>query len=441
LETEEMPTDGTIAPESEKEIAIQRSELMQDIVSSRPDWAVRHGNLAFLLVFILIVVATWFIQYPDVIKTKATLTSINAPKPVISTIGGKLIKLNIIESQTVNKGQILGFIESTAIHQDVLKLSCEIDTLQMLLDKGRSEDIRSHFNRSTPALGELQVDYQLFSQAFLAFNNYLSGGFYLTKKKLLWQDRDNLLQLHQNLIEQRQMQEQDLSLTQKTFEANESLKNDKVISDFDYRLEQSKLIGKKLTLPQIRSEIISNESRQTEKEKEIIELENIIDQQKAIFQQSLNTFKTRVDDWIKKYTLIAPVSGKVAFASFIQENQQLLVNQTLCFVNPQNSTYFAEIPIPQTNFGKVHIGQQVLLKFQSYPFQEYGAVIGQIEFISHIPAENGYLAKIIFTNGLETTYHKHIQYRDGLTAEAEVITENMRLLERFYYSIIKQIKT
>jgi HlyD family secretion protein len=80
------------------------------------------------------------------------------------------------------------------------------------------------------------------------------------------------------------------------------------------------------------------------------------------------------------------------------------------------------------------------LKFQSYPFQEYGSVQGRIEFISHIPDEKGYLAKVSFTNGLTTTYKKKIQYRDGLTASAEVITQDMRLLDRLYYSIWSQLK-
>jgi multidrug efflux pump subunit AcrA (membrane-fusion protein) len=416
-----------------------RSEKVQEIVSDKPGFLVKWGNLFFLLILILLVMATWFIKYPDVIQASAKLTSINAPKPVISLVGGKLVKLSITENQSATKGQILGYIESTANHEEVLQLASTIDTIQMFLVNNKADQIKKYFNGVTTSLGELQTSYQVFSQAFLSFNNYLTDGFYIKKKAMLLRDKNNLARLYKNLDEQRQLQEQDLTLIQKTFDANESLKKDKVISDFDYRIEQSKLINKKLTLPQIRSTIISNESQQNEKEKEIIELENTINQQKLIFQQSLSTFKSQLDEWKKKYTLIAPISGKVAFASFVQENQQLQTNQIICFINPENSQYFAEIVIPQANFGKVAIGQQVLFKFQSYPFQEYGSVIGKIEFISHIPDEKGYLAKVNFTNGLTTTYKKQVQYRDGLLANAEVITQNMRLLERFYYTILKQV--
>jgi hypothetical protein len=130
----------------------------------------------------------------------------------------------------------------------------------------------------------------------------------------------------------------------------------------------------------------------------------------------------------------------VVFASFIQENQQVQANQIICFVNPENSQFFAEIIIPQSNFGKVKIGQAVLLKFDSYPFQEFGFVSGKIDFISRIPIGDGYLAKVSMNNGLQTSYNKQIQYRDGLIARSEIITDDLRLLERFYYNFLKQIE-
>ena len=85
------------------------------------------------------------------------------------------------------------------------------------------------------------------------------------------------------------------------------------------------------------------------------------------------------------------------------------------------------------------MGEQVLLKFASYPFQEYGAVKGKIAFISHITTDSGYLAKVVLTDGLNTNYKKQIQYRDGLVAQGEIITKDLRLLQRFYYGIVKQV--
>ncbi len=308
------------------------------------------------------------------------------------------------------------------------------------MENNQSELISQYFINPFTQLGELQTAYQTYVQGFLTFKNYLANGFYLHKKTMLSVDLNNLRRLNSNLFDQKKLNEQDLILSEKTFEANQSLKEDSVISALDYRNEESKLINKKMTLPQITNFIINNESQQNEKMKEIAELENTIGQQKAIFQQALNTFRSQVEEWKKKYLLISPIRGKVAFATFIQENQQLQVNQTICFINPENSEYYAQVIIPQSNFGKVKIGQKVLLKLSAYPFEEFGNINGKIDFISNISTDTGYIARVILPDGLTTNYKKQIQFREGLTAQGEIITSDLRLLQRIYYNIIKQVK-
>ncbi len=415
----------------------QRSEMVQEIVSNKPDFLVKYGIVFFLITIILLIAACWFIQYPDVVNTKAKLTTINAPKAVITKTSGKLIKLFAKEGEQAKQGEVLGYMESVASYEEVILLSKNVDTATILFNNNNLQIALSFFQNNYTNLGELQQNYQAFSAAYQSFKNYLNNGFYIRKKGMLFIDLSYLKKLHNNLINQKGLNTEDLALQQKTFEANQALKDEKVISEFDYRNETSKLINKKLSLPQINSAIVSNEAQQNEKLKEIAELDNTIAQQRAIFNQSLNTFKSQIDEWKLKYLLIAPASGKIAFATFLQENQQLKTNQIICFVNPENMQYYVEVYIPQTNFGKIQKGQDVLLKFPSYPFQEYGSVKGKIDFISNIGTDSGYIAKVNLSQGLLTNYNKQVQYRDGLQAQGEIITKDMRLLERFYYNIIK----
>jgi HlyD family secretion protein len=419
---------------------IIRSEEVQEIISNKPSFLIRWGILIFLFILLLIVFACWFIQYPVLINTKAKLTSINAPKEVITKTSGKLVKLFAKEGEQTNHGSVLGYIESTANPVEIFTISNNIDTSQILLMNNRIVDIFPFLNCSYQNLGELQPSYQIFKESYNNFQAYLSGGFYLKKISMLNKDLTFIQKLHDNLLEQKALITEDLNLSQKNYNANKILYDDKVIADGEFRNESSKLITKKFTLPQINSSIINNEAQQNEKQKEITELQNTIAQQKYIFIQALNTFKSQIEDWKFKYLLISPIDGKIAFATFLQENQQLQINQIVCFINPENAEYYAEIYIPQTNLGKVRIGQEVLLKFDSYPFQEYGSVFGKINFISNINTDGGYLAIVILPNGLNTSFRKQVQFRDGLTAQVEIITQNMRLLQRFYYNIINQIK-
>lgn len=417
-----------------------RSTEVNEITSNKPGFLVRFGISVFFLVLLLLVFITYFIRYPDVVAAKAKLTSINAPKEVITKTAGKLIKLIAKEGQTVQQNELLGFMESRANANEVIMLSVTTDTLQSLLQSNKAERIPPYLARPFQNLGEVQPAYQSFMQAFILFNQYLSSGYYLKKKLMLQKDMSYLQRLHVNLLQQKSIQQEDLGLADTTLDMNKRLLDQKVIAGLEYRNERSKFLNKAMSIPQINGSIISNESNQQEKQKEILQLENDIAQQKEIFIQALHTLKAQLEDWKNKYLLTAPLGGKIAFATFLQENQQLQANQIICFVNPGNTQYYAEVYIPQTNFGKVRTGQQVLLKFPAYPFQEYGSLKGTIDFISNISTDSGYLAKVVLPEGLNTNYKKQIQFRDGLTAQGEIITADMRLLQRFYYNIIQQVQ-
>jgi HlyD family secretion protein len=425
--------------EANNEIKLLSNEV-QEIISYRPIWILRNGITLFLLIIVCLIGSTFFISYPDVVHAGAMLTSINAPKEVKSKTEGKLIKLYAAEGRYVKQGELLGFMESRASHVEVMDLSKTIDEMQGLMNRGSAEVITGYLLEPYQNLGEAQQAYQLFTQTFILFKQYLQNGYYLKRKVMLQNDKVYLQRLHANLLQQKEMQVEDVGLAKETFDANKSLKEDKVISPLDYRNEKSKYIGKALTIPQISSAIISNESSQHEKQKEILQLENDIAQQKGIFTQALNTLKAALDEWKTKYLLIAPIDGQVAFAGFVQENQQLKNNQTLCFINPGNTQYFAAVNIPQQNFGKIKPGQRVLLKLPSYPFQEFGAITGKLDFISNIPTDSGYLAKVLLPNGLRTNYKRLVQYHEGLSASAEIITEDLKLSDRLLNQLRSVIK-
>ena len=419
---------------------MRRSEAVNEIISDRPSFLVRWGLSVFLLVLLGVIGLSWFVRYPDIITANATLTSLNAPKAIVAKIAGKLVSLNIQEDDEVQAGTVIGAVESIGNPIQVLQLDTLLVGLTQLIEANNTSSLKQYEQIKFAQLGELQTTYQTFVQALLTYCNYVPGGFFINKKSLLATDKKRLQNLKQKLEAQKILSEQDLVLEQKTMEAQELLLKEKIISPLEYRTAKSKLLSKMLSLPPADAGIISNAGQQTDKQKEMMELDNEIVQQKMIFLQALNTFKNAVEDWKSKYLLISPLHGRVAFATFLQTSQQLLAGQTICYVNPENSSYYAEMFIPQNNFGKVATGQKVLLNFQAFPNQEYGSLVGKIDFISRIPTDSGYLAKVVLTQGLTTNYNKSIQFRDGLIATSQIITKDMRLLQRMYYTLMKNVE-
>jgi len=439
--TIDLDENGTLTTESKSKNLIENkslpSDTVQEIISRQPGFLERWALLLFLLILLLLFAGTWFIKYPDVIQANASLTAANAPKEIVIRQDGKLISLFVANDNTVAQGQTIGWIESIADHKEALALSVQINNSVAFLSENETEKVSALFSKEFHNLGELQVPYQQFITGLQQFNDYLVNGYYFKRKKILFQDLLYLQKMQQSIDMQKKLSQQDIALTQEALDANNSLYNDKVISKQDLRDQKSKLVGKQLNMPQLESALLTNENSQIAKQKEIDELEHTISQQKTIFQQALQTLKSLTDDWKRKYIITAPVDGKIVFIVPLQENQFMQSGKTIGFVNPPDSRYYAQIILPQNNFGKIEIGQKVQLRFDAYPYQEFGFIPGKLKYISKVPSDSGFLATVELPDGLLTNYKKNIQYRSGLKSQALIVTRDTRLFQRFYYSIVK----
>jgi HlyD family secretion protein len=416
-----------------------RSEAVSEIISRRPDFFERWALLIFLFILLTLFSGTWFIKYPDVIQANATLSAFDAPKEIVVRQDGKLVQLFVNNDDTVTQGQTIGWLESTANHKEISELSALLNKGINFLLNNDTERVSALFKSNFQNLGELQSYYQQFITSWQQFNDYLVNGYYYKRKRSLFEDENYFKNLHKSLEQQVYYLKQDLQLTQETYDANSSLFKDKVISKQELREQKSRLVGKQMNLPQLESAILSNENLQTAKQKEIDELEHNIAQQKIIFQQALQTLHSLTNEWERKYVIKAAANGKVVFLIPLQENQFMQSGKIIGFVNPINSKFYAQVTLPQNNFGKIDTGQIVQLRFEAYPYQEFGIVEGRLKYISKLPSDSGFLANIELPNGLVTNYHKQIQYRSGLKSQALVITKDARLAQRFYYSIVKNM--
>lgn len=401
-----------------------------ELVSYKPGFWVNASLYVFLGMILLMTGAAFLIHTTDTIEAEVRLTSVNAPRPVAVQTESRLMKLLLQEGDSVQAGSVIGCLEATASAAVVLRLDAQIHCLQQSFHGEEGVLLHSVLSQHPDSLGELQHAWQLLMNQYLVYKSYSGDGFFTRKLLLLQKDILNKERLRERLKERRGLAGEDLILSEKTFAANTSLKNDKVLSEAEYRTEQSKLIGKKAALPEMESLLIANAMEADEKQKEILELEHTIQNQRLIFFEALHTFASALSEWKKLHLLIAPAAGRLAFPDFVQENQLLKLHQVVCFVKAANSSCIAEVLIPQKNFGKVAVGQRVQLYFRAYPYQEYGFVNTRIEFISGISSDSGYMAKLMFPGGLITSMHKRIPYRDDLKATGKIITRKTRLIDR-----------
>lgn len=94
--------------------------------------------------------------------------------------------------------------------------------------------------------------------------------------------------------------------------------------------------------------------------------------------------------------------------------------------------------IPSINSGKVISGEKVLIKLDNYQYQEFGMLEGRVQNVSLTPDKDGnYYVDVLLPKGLKTSYNKQLPFDKELKGNAEIVTKDLRLIDRFFFQIRK----
>ena len=121
---------------SRKYLQELRSDAVQDIIRYKPYWLVRWGTFLFSFFFLLLFTLSFFVKYPDIIKSSLKLTATETPKAIVSKATGKILKMFVKENDTIQINQTLAYIEALGNHEQILELSRKLNGLVKKETKG-----------------------------------------------------------------------------------------------------------------------------------------------------------------------------------------------------------------------------------------------------------------------------------------------------------------
>jgi len=415
-----------------------RSEEVHEIITAVPAWIVQRGISLIFFILLLIILASAFIQYPDVVKSALKVNSLNAPKTVLAPKSGKLTQLLVHDGEMVKENQALGYLESTANAAEVLSISLTLKSVQQTLI-----DNREPLQATLPVnfrLGELQGAYQQFYQEFLQFQATQANGYYMQRKAFLANELHDIQRLRQQILSQREVQHKEYRNAEEEYKRYQTLYNKKVISRSEYIQQENKYLAAAYPLQQSETALLTNTGNYAAKEKELLELQHTVNEQQAKFLQALNQCLMDIDSWVVQHILRAPLNGKLSYAGIVQENQNVAANQEMFVINPGNTDFFGEVQIPQYNMGKIRVGEKALVKLHSFPFEQYGMIRGTLSYVSDAAYRDSvFIAKIHFDQFENKDPKRKITLKNGMLADVEIITEESSLLQRFFRNLIKMI--
>jgi multidrug resistance efflux pump len=414
-----------------------RSEEVQEILSYVPNWMIRYGNTVVFLLLLLLLAISWFVKYPDVITAEVVVTTKIPPEKIYAKSTGQLASILVNNNSQITKNTIIGVIENSADYKDVLLLKSILDTISV--DK---------INFTFPIdqlpfliLGDISMDFAAFE------SNYSE---YVLNKKLQPYSSEfsannlSLAEIKNRLIilkSQKELNEKELEFNKKDLERTKILFEKGIIAAQDYERKQLEYTQSKRALKNMSTSIsqlneaIGN-SKNTIKSSEI---QKTLDDTRLLKKviQSFYQLKNSVKDWELRYALKSSIAGKVSYLSFWNKNQRVNIGDLVFTVIPfMSSGYIGKIKAPIQNAGKISVGQNVNIKLANYPYNEFGILNGIVENISLFPDKEGnYFVDVTLDKELITSYNKKIEFQQEMSGKAEIITEDLRLIERFFYQL------
>ena len=419
-----------------------RSDEVQEILSTVPNWMIRWGITLIFGLIVMLVFISWFIKYPDVIEGQAVITTTEPPAKLVSKTSGYLEALYFKDNSTIKKGDIIAEITNPTNKTSILFLDSLISNFPInQIESNFISIILAQLSGKNMTLGNGLSEFNSFIQNLTEINFLLTDKHYQNtinnfNRQIEYNDR--LAFITKGQLE---LLNQEISNAKEKYKADSTLYKKRVIAKHTFFKNQSELIAKKQTLANLKKTYVNYKITVTNYLKQKDEAIQQFEQQKRTLNTNImaniKSIKNYINNWQQNYTFTSPINGELTYLSNLSKNQFTNTQTPLFAIIPNNQNYVGHITIPTQGFGKVVKGQKVRIKLNNYPHQEFGQLIGKITDISLIPTtnlenESTYFITISLPQKLTTTYKKNIDFTPEMTGTAEIITEDLRLLERIF---------
>lgn len=155
--------------------------------------------------------------------------------------------------------------------------------------------------------------------------------------------------------------------------------------------------------------------------------------QVAQAQSQITSLKIRLQQHIVR----SPIDGIIFELPVSKPGEVLQPGQRIAQIAPKNADLVLKAHIPSQESGFVKVGMPVKVKFDAYPFQEYGVVEGRVKWISPDSKAKQTSVGNIESYDLEVELNKQfikngdkqINLTPGQTATAEIVVRQRRVID------------
>lgn len=159
----------------------------------------------------------------------------------------------------------------------------------------------------------------------------------------------------------------------------------------------------------------------------------VITQEQRIAELENNLVKAKRA--LEQTAITAPVDGTILALNTRTIGGVVNVAERIAQIVPDNDLLYVDVTLDNQDVGFVRVGQRVVVKVATYPFQRYGYLEGTVENISPDAIQDEkkglvYKAKVKLS-GANSSKKNRLKLLPGMSVSAEITTGKRRIIEFF----------
>jgi len=423
------------------------SNEINDLITIPPNWLLRSGITMVAIVSITIITMSYFIKYPDKVTSTAILTSAHPPIEIVSRSEGYIENIVTPEAAFVEKGKVLVHINNTTNLDDLQLLKVWIEGYQKV-DYPKKYLLLSYPQELE--LGSIQSGSGRLELNFKELCQVLENPIVFEQIENMSDEISTIRRLNESLMRKNQIFSKQTALTKKRYERQAKLYQEGVISEVDLEVEKSNVLQQEKQSEEITNNILQNKIRIKQLALEKLKLKDqrlkAIEDLQFTMDQEILEIENSIQNWSRSYNIESPISGKISYITGLSSKKSIRAGQVIGHILPEgNTNRYLSATYPVTNIGKIKASQRVLIKFDAYPYKEFGMVEAEVASISEIPELNkksipGYEVIVPLSDTIVTDAGNRIPYMPNMTAIVEIITEDRTIFDRIFDQFLGLIK-
>jgi hemolysin D len=394
-------------------------------------------------------------QMEEVGRAQGRLIPQGEPYKVHPVVSGKIARVNVREGQTVKAGQVVAELDNElalnhieGLRQEHASYDKELMQTDALINKTRLEaqtratiadaEIRAQEAAISQAQAKIEGQDTTISQATeqvatrrellsqlqsdaAAQKERLARLQYLVDEGAL--AREQLFQAQQNFGDRQRTITQQMGDIQQTFAESQRLR-----SDLQQVIAESRRLRAQLV-----QKYAEGQSAQIQAQQTIQQLLVQRTQLQAKIQQNEKQLEQAKAE-LKQLALTAPVDGVVLSLNVRNSGEVVQPGQTITEIAPQTAPLILVAALPTREAGFVKVGDKAQIKFDAYPYQDYGVSAGKVTTISpdiKVDERLGaiYRVEIALDRSSIATKSQATPLKAGQTATAEIVIRRRTIAE------------